>query len=388
MRASFDSQTLKRLSAAIACISIVGVGLSLMLPLLALRLEAAGYPARYNGLHTAVSGLATLIGAHLTPWLARKFGIRRLLFTAIGFGVASLMAFAFCANYDLWLAIRIFFGLSLTILFVVSEYWISAAAPPDQRGMVLGVYATVLAIGFAIGPALLSLTGPEGLTPFFISAGLFLAAMIPVALAGEDGAVKMDATGLPNLKLLIAGAPIALGAALLYGAIETGGNALLPVFGVRAGFSPSWATFQLTLFALGNVVFPIPIGLIADRVNRVRLMAFFALFGMAGALFLPAMTGNHWLYAAGLFVWGGVVGGLYPVGLAMLGDKYQGKQLGGANAAYIMMYATGMMIGPPALGLGLDLASPRGLFDTLALFFALYLALILGLNWTRRRSFA
>src|SRR6266568_7721513 len=135
MRSSFDSQTLKRLSAAIACISIVGVGLSLMIPLLALRLEAAGYPARYNGLHTAATGLATLVGAPLTPWLARRFGSRRLLFAAIGFGVASLMAFAFCANYQLWLAIRVCFGLSLTILFVVSEYWISAAAPSAHRGM-------------------------------------------------------------------------------------------------------------------------------------------------------------------------------------------------------------------------------------------------------------
>ena len=98
---------------------------------------------------------------------------------------------------------------------------------------------------------------------------------------------------MPDLSALFAAAPVALAASLLYGALETGLNGLLPVFGLRAGFSPAWATFQLTLFALGNVVFPVPLGLIADRVNKVRLLAFFALFGLFGALSLPALSVNR-----------------------------------------------------------------------------------------------
>ena len=57
MFSAFDLPTRKKLAAAISCISIVGVGLSLVIPLLALRLEAAGYPARANGLHIAVASL-------------------------------------------------------------------------------------------------------------------------------------------------------------------------------------------------------------------------------------------------------------------------------------------------------------------------------------------
>jgi MFS family permease len=379
MFSAFDSPTRKKLAAAISCISIVGVGLSLVIPLLALRLEAAGFPARTNGLHIAVTGLATLVGAPLTPWLARALGIRLLLFLAILIGVASSLAFAFCNDFNLWLLIRVAFGFSLTVIFVVSEYWISAAAPSGQRGMVMGLYATVLALGFAVGPALLSLTGPDGLTPFLIAAGLIGAAALPVAWAGAEGAVRMEGGTRPKLFSIFAAAPLALAASLLYGGIETGLNGLLPVFGLRSGFSPTWATFQLTLFALGNVLFPIPIGLIADRVNKIKLLGFFAFCGLLGALSLPAMTGNPSLYALALFIWGGIVGGLYPVGLALLAEKFQGARLGSANAAYIMMYAFGMMAGPPALGLGLDLASPRGMFDALALFFALYLALIAAL---------
>ena len=152
------------------------------------------------------------------------------------------------------------------------------------------------------------------------------------------------------------------------------------MFGLRAGFSATWATFQLTLFALGNVVVPIPLGLIADRVNKIRLLGLFALFGLVGALSLPALSSHRPTYALALFIWGGIIGGLYTVGLAALAEKFHGPRLGDANAAYIMMYALGMMAGPPALGLGLDLASPHGLFDALAVFFAAYLSLIVVCN--------
>jgi MFS family permease len=226
---------------------------------------------------------------------------------------------------------------------------------------------------------LLSLTGARGVLPFLVAASLIGAASLPVALAGEEGAVKLEGGSRVKLRRIFAAAPIALAASLLYGGIETGGNGLLPVFGLRAGFTPQWATFQLTLLALGNVVFPIPIGLIADRLNKIKLLAFFALFGMVGALALPALAADKPLYALALFVWGGIIGGLYTVGLALLAEKFHGARLVSANAAYIMMYALGMILGPPALGLGLDLASPHGLFDALALFFAAYLALIAAL---------
>jgi len=380
MFSAFDSQTRKRLAAAISCISIVGIGLSLVIPLLALRLEAAGYPAHTNGLHIAVTGLATLVGAPLTPWLARVLGVRTLLLGAIALAIAALMGFAFVTDYWLWLPLRAAFGLSLTVIFVVSEYWISAAAPPAQRGFVLGLYATVLALGFAIGPAMLSVTGAEGLLPFFVAAGLVAAAAIPVALAGRDATVKMEGKGRTAFGKIFAASPVALCAALLYGAIETGLNGLLPVFGMRSGFPEGWATAQLSLVALGNVVFPIPIGLIADRLNKVRMLAAFAFVGLAGALALPALAVDRTTYAAGLFLWGGVIGGLYPVGLAVLSERFRGAGLASANAAYIMMYALGMIAGPPVLGFGLDLASPRGLFDALAALFATYLALVAAVS--------
>jgi MFS family permease len=69
------------------------------------------------------------------------------------------------------------------------------------------------------------------------------------------------------------------------------------------------------------------------------------------------------------------VGSLYAVGLAHLGSRYSGAELASANAAFIMLYALGMIAGPPVVGLGMDLYSPNGLFFSIAGLLALYLSL-------------
>ena len=53
-------------------------------------------------------------------------------------------------------------------------------------------------------------------------------------------------------------------------------------------------------------------------------------------------------------VWGGGIGSLYAVGLAHLGSRYSGPDLASANAAFIMLYALGMLGGPPIAGFGMD----------------------------------
>ena len=75
-----------------------------------------------------------------------------------------------------------------------------------------------------------------------------------------------------------------------------------------------------------------------------------------------------------LFVWGGGVAALYTIGLAHLGSRLTGRELASANAAFVFCYGFGMLVGPQAIGIGMDLR-PRGFGYSLALFFALYIVL-------------
>jgi len=90
--------------------------------------------------------------------------------------------------------------------------------------------------------------------------------------------------------------------------------------------------------------------------------------GFAGPL-------RFFFFCCVLVAFGGAAGSLYAVGLAYVGSRYQGPDLASANAAFIMLYATGMVAGPPIVGLGMDMYSPDGLFFSIAALLALYLSL-------------
>ena len=71
------------IAAAISAITVVGVGISLSIPLLALELESRGVSAKLIGINTAVAGVATIAVAPFVPALVKKLGVRLLLTLAI-----------------------------------------------------------------------------------------------------------------------------------------------------------------------------------------------------------------------------------------------------------------------------------------------------------------
>jgi MFS family permease len=368
-------ETLLSLASAIVSVTIVGIGLSLTMPLLALRLDQQGFSARAIGLNSTAGGLAVLVGAGAVPALVRQFGVKRLLLLSILIGCISLLNFALTNNYWTWLAIRAVFGGALSTLFVTSEFWINAVAPLRQRGFVLGFYATSLSAGFAAGPMILGFTGTEGISPFLAGVVLFALASAPIVIwSGKAPVIK----SVPNAGLLaiLTCVPLATIAALLHGAIETASLGLLPVYALRAGDSPQTGALLVSLFALGNVVFQLPIGFVSDHMARGKLLVFLASISLCGAVAMATAGPERFLlFCFLLVIWGGVVGSLYAVGLAHLGSRYSGADLASANAAFIMLYALGMIIGPPIAGFGMDLISPNGLFFSIAAMLGLYLIL-------------
>ena len=366
--------------AAIASISVVGMAIGLGVPLLSVILESRGYSATAIGANTAVAGIASIAAAPFATPLAARFGVVRLMLAMIVIGGLAFVGFYFAPAFWVWFPLRAVLHFALTVLFILSEFWISTSAPSERRGLILGIYATVLSLGFAFGPWLFAQIGSTGFAPFGITFVLIALAAIPVSLAWRQspdisGSGHGDGGG-SGFARYIWMVPTATAAVLVFGAVETGGFALFPVYGARIGYTEADAALLLTAVGLGNVLLQIPLGLVSDRMgDRRLLLAACALVGLAGVLVLPSFAGNWHMSAMVLFVWGGVVAGLYTVGLAHLGSKLSGRDLASANAAFVLCYGIGMLIGPQAIGIGMDIAGPNGFAWTLALFFAAYLVL-------------
>ncbi len=373
---SFSREQKASLTAAIACAAAVGVGLSLTIPLLSLEMERMGISSAWIGANTAIAGIASLVVIPFVPQLAARFGVLPLLWASVALVVASLIGFRALFSFAWWFPLRFVLSIGLGVLFVLSEYWINSAAPPARRGLVMGIYATVLALGFAAGPSILLLVGTSGWAPYLTGAGVFALAALPLALARGLTPGVGHGRGRSVASFLVA-APAATMAALVFGAIETGGFALLPVYALRLGFDADSAAILVSALAAGNVVFQIPIGLLSDRVDRRRVLFMAALAGVLGAALLPSLSGHPPALIAVLFVFGGLTGALYTVGLAHLGARFTGADLVSANAAFVLLYNVGLIVGPPVVGGAMDAVSPHGFALALGGFCLLYLVVVL-----------
>ncbi|GEO98607.1 MFS transporter [Methylobacterium haplocladii] len=382
-----DRDRFTAITAAITCVAVVGIGLSLSIPLLSLEMERMGASGSMIGLNTAVGGFASILTVPFVPRLAARVGVLQLLLLSIVFGAALLVGFKVFYDFAWWFPLRFFFSATLGALFVLSEFWITQAAPPERRGLVMGIYATVLALGFAIGPGLLVLLGTEGFAPYLAGAALFVVAAVPIVLARSVSPTISREGGSVRFLAYLRLAPAATLAAFIYGAVETGGFAILPLYGLKVGFDAQTAAGLVSAVALGNVLFAIPVGWLADRIDRGLVLLAASLAGAVGAALIPAASVSLPVLVALLFLWGGVAGTLYTVGLAHLGASVRGPDLAGANAAFVALYSAGLMIGPPMIGAGMDLIVPQGFAWTLAAMFAAY-AIIVTTTTLRRRAAA
>lgn len=372
------------IAAAISAITVVGVGISLSIPLLALELESRGITSKWIGINTAVAGIATIFTAPFVPLLVRKMGLRALLVSAIVLAAASLVGFKAAPSFLMWFPLRFAFGAALCILFAVSEFWINALAPPNRRGLIMGIYATALSLGAALGPTILSVLGAAGWAPYLAGAAVLLLGAIPILLArGITPRIHDDSHH--GVLTFVRRSPSAVLAALVFGAIETAVMTFLPLYGLRLGLAETSAALLLTAAVLGNVAFQIPIGLISDKVDRRVLLFCCSLAGAAGAFTLPFVPVSSPWFLAMIFLATGVVGSLYTVGLAHLGERFHGADLAAANAAFVMLYSVGLIAGPPLAGAGMDLYNPYGFAFVISTMLALYAAIVAGRLMTRGR---
>lgn len=364
------------IAAAISAISVVGIGISLSIPLLSLEMEARGINNSWIGINTAVAGIATVLTAPFIPTLVRKMGPRALLGIAIAITALSLPAFKAISSFALWFPLRFALGAALCVLFAVSEFWINAVAPPAKRGLIMGIYATALSIGAAMGPAILSFVGTQGWAPYLVGAGVLGLGLIPILIArGMAPKIENKGTG-GGVLAFVRLSPSATLAALVFGAIETAVMSFLPLYGIRLGLGEASASLLLTIAVLGNVAFQIPLGIVSDRIDRRILLIFCASVGTLGAFTLPYVAVDSTLFHIAIFLVTGIVGSLYTVGLAHLGSRFHGADLAAANAAFVMLYSIGLVIGPPLVGFGMDLYNPYGFAVTIGGMLAVYVAIV------------
>jgi len=349
-----------------ACVLGVGIAFGALVPLITLNLAHRGIDATLIGLNAAMFPLAVLVTGPLLPRLIHRLGAVRSMILGLAVITVTTMLFPLLPFLPAWFLLRFITGMAGAVPWVVSETWLNMVATERDRGRIMGIYATVLAAGFAIGPAIIGAVGAEGWLPFLIVAVAVGLSILPILLAKNLAPVMPERSEAPLSDILRA-QPLVMTAALCGGVMDFALFALLPVYGLRHGLDQASAVFMITVFIGGNVLLQIPIGWLADHTNRLTVLFACILFSLMGALLLPLAIAQPVLLYGLVFFWGGSLFAIYTIGLGLLGDGFPRVQLAAANVVFVMVYEIGSAGGPTLAGTAIDVFGPEGLTTVVAI---------------------
>ena len=353
------SRRLLSSAAVIGAASIFGLTYSLSAPLIALDLDARGYSEAFIGANAAMHALGVLLIAPFMPRLAASLGARPLTFLALILSAAVLALFPAAPSVYWWFPLRVALGIGAEALFVMTETWTNELSTESTRGRTMAVYTAALSLGMVCGPGVLSWIG-TGRAAYWVGAAIALAAAACVALPGLLAPARFEDTGANPVRYMRM-APIAMATTALNAAIETAGLSFIALYAAGQGWSEQGAMRLISTLMLGAIVLQIPIGWIADRVNRRRLALTLAVLSALGALLWPYVLGNVALTYGVIFVWGGLFVGIYTVMLAMVGERFRGGELVGIYGAMGFAWGAGALVGPATAGVAMKHSALFGL---------------------------
>ena len=141
----------------------------------------------------------------------------------------------------------------------------------------------------------------------------------------------------------------------------------------RNGALGGAAVTVLTIVLAGATLVQIPIGWLADRMNRRRMLIGIPIVAILAVMIFPVAIGSAWLLWPTALIYGCTVGSLWAVSLILVGERYQGADIAAANMARGVLYGLGAFAGPLVTGFAFELWMPHGVLAVIATVALLFL---------------
>lgn len=353
-----------------AACAAIGLQAGVALPLVPLALERRGVDKLTIGIVAAAWAIGMLLTAPYIPRLAARLGAVPFILGAVVAGAALTVGYTLTDSIVVWFGITLLHGAFGGVPWIVSEIWMNVVVEEKRRGRVMALYAILMAIGMALGPIVLQVVGVYGPRPFLVCAALALLVALPL-LPYWRVAPRIEHADDSGYLAVVVGAPLAMLAGFSCGLGEQVAFSFLPVYAVGAGVSAETGALWLSAFVIGNVALQWPIGWMADHFDRRAVLAGCAIVSTALVLLLSAVPAQSIGVIGVVMLWGGVSFAIYPVGLALLGQRFRGGDIARANTAYSMLYILGGLVGRPLAGAAMDAVGDPGLGWTLAVFYSI-----------------
>jgi MFS family permease len=312
-------------------------------------LHARGQSDAVIGLNHACYYLGVTLGSCAVPWLNRRLGSLGCVWLGMSFTGCTLAIFPWCEEIGFWYLLRFLNGWASAMSLVPLETIVSRDSLPENKTQNFGFYGLSLTVGGALGTGLgLHFYAPEGGLAFFLGGAVPIVGslLLWVGLRREPRQMDVQESSHPlgwgrNF--------LSYGTAWCQGFLEGGMLAFLSLFLLARGFVADEAGLLLCFSMLGVILFQVPVSWLADRIGRVRTLLGCYVMIAVSLVAIPSLSQAVPL-AIVLFLLGASTGAMFPLGLAMLGDRTPAQGLARAYAWYMAADSIGCVAGAAAMG--------------------------------------
>lgn len=343
----------------VGIVAISGFSQGMLLPLIAVIFEQDGISSSINGLHATGIYIGVLLISPFMEKPLRKFGYKPIILTGGFLVVFSLALFPLWKSFWFWFLLRLVIGIGDNMLHFGTQTWITSFSTIDKRGRNIALYGLFFGLGFAVGPIMTRFLEISETLPFIISTIITLIAWLTLFfLKNEFPDQEIETTSiLSTLKRFGSVwkyAWIAFLPPFSYGFLEASLNGNFPVYALRLGLDLQGVSIILPAFAIGSIIFQLPLGMLSDRFGRKTVLIYCMFSGTVVFTAAGLIQQSVPLLFTCFFIAGMLVGSTYSLGISYMADLLPKQLLPAGNIMCSILFSLGSISGPFIGGLAIQ----------------------------------
>lgn len=362
-------------------VTVTGVGIVVpLLPIYAHELGAGGF------------GIGLLFGSFsisrtlFIPYFGRlsdRRGRKPLIVPGLLAYALLSLAFIQAGSVVGLIAIRFLQGIASSALMPSIQAYVGDITPPGREGATMGLFNLALFLGLSLGPLIGGgIRDQFGIAATFTSMALlaFAGCALAAGLLPDARAEKIVRAARPIPPFRALAGERDLAALALFRLAYTFGIGVLwsflPIFASQDfGLSGSAIGLLVTVGVTVSGLLQFPMGAVADRFDKRRLIVLGGMTASAGLLAFEWVAGFAGLLAANFLF--GLGGGISMPALTALAVQKGGRtgMMGSVMAVMTLAHSAGMLLGALVAGAMVEAVGLRQVFPVGALVIALSAAL-------------
>lgn len=343
----------------VSIVGISGFSQGMLLPLIAIIFENSGVSSSLNGLNATALYIGILLVSPFMEYPLRKFGYKPIIILGGLLVAVSLSLFPLWQSFWFWFALRLLIGIGDHALHFATQTWITSFSPENKRGRNLSLYGLFFGVGFAAGPLMTPLINLHEALPFIISSilcfcGWFLLFLLKNDFPEQTIEVNSMKETIKRFRSALKYGWVAFLPPFGYGFLESSLNGSFPVYGLRIGLEVPNISVLLFSFAIGAIVFQLPLGMLSDKFGRRMILISILFIGFVSFTSASFLEESVFALTICLFIAGMVVGSTFSLGISYMTDLTPKNLLPTGNLLCGIAFSIGSLTGPFLGGLFIE----------------------------------